>query len=112
MDAIKQGKVTEDIVRKRVAPLFYTRMRLGEFDPPAMNPFTQLSNADVENPAHEKLVVEAAMKSYVLLKNDGLLPFKGKLKTIGVITCLSCIVFHYVYIVFQHDVVLFVFDPY
>lgn len=84
MEAIRQGKVSEETVRQRVAPLFYTRMRLGEFDPPAMNPYNKLSNEDVENPAHEKLAVEAAMKSYLLLKNDGLLPLTENLKTIGV----------------------------
>ncbi|KAK7108563.1 hypothetical protein V1264_016285 [Littorina saxatilis] len=76
VEAVKQGKVTEDLVRERVRPLFYTRMRLGEFDPPEMNPYSKLSNADVETPEHKALAVEAAMKSFVLLKNNGILPLK------------------------------------
>ncbi|XP_070191061.1 uncharacterized protein [Littorina saxatilis] len=74
VEAVKQGKVTEDTLRERVRPLFYTRMRLGEFDPPEMNPYSKLSNADVETPEHKALALEAAMKSFVLLKNNGVLP--------------------------------------
>ncbi|KAK7089741.1 uncharacterized protein [Littorina saxatilis] len=85
LDALKQGKLTEAMVRERVSPLFYTRMRLGEFDPPQMNQYNKLSNDDVESPEHEQLAVEAAMKSYVLLKNDGLLPFNGQLNTVGIV---------------------------
>lgn len=87
MEAIQQGKVAEETVRERVSPLFYTRMRLGEFDPPEMNPYFTLSTADVETSEHKQLAVEAAMKSFVLLKNNGLLPLKGHLKSIGVCCC-------------------------
>ncbi|PVD28391.1 hypothetical protein C0Q70_10978 [Pomacea canaliculata] len=85
LEAIKQGKVSEQTVRERVSPLFYTRMRLGEFDPSSMNPYSTLSSADVETPAHKQLALQAAMKSFVLLKNDGLLPLSGPFKTIGVV---------------------------
>lgn len=85
LEAIKQGKLTEETVRERVTPLFYTRMRLGEFDPPEMNPYSTLSNSDVETPAHEELAIEAAMKSFVLLKNNGILPLKQSFHTIGVV---------------------------
>lgn len=85
LEALEQGKVTEATIRERVTPLFYTRMRLGEFDPPEMNPYSALSNKDVETPAHEDLALEAAMKSFVLLKNNGILPLDPRLKTIGVV---------------------------
>ena len=85
MEAVNKSKVTVDTVRERVRPLFYTRMRLGEFDPPEMNPYSKLSTADVETPEHKALAVEAAMKSFVLLKNNGMLPLnKTKFGTIGV----------------------------
>lgn len=77
VDAVNQGKLSEDTVRERVAPLFYTRMRLGEFDPPEMNPYANLTSQDVETSAHRALAVEAAMKSFVLLKNDGVLPISS-----------------------------------
>ena len=42
-DAVKQGKLTEAEVRENVKPLFYVRMRHGEFDPPSMNPYSKVS---------------------------------------------------------------------
>ncbi|KAK7108531.1 uncharacterized protein [Littorina saxatilis] len=85
VEAIHQNKVSEATVRERVSPLFYTRMRLGEFDPPEMNPYSKLSSADVETPEHKALAVEAAMKSFVLLKNNGVLPLRnvGTIAVVG-----------------------------
>ena len=48
----------------------YTRLRLGEFDPPAMNPYTSINMSVVQSSAHRQLAITAAMKSFVLLKND------------------------------------------
>ncbi|XP_055955063.1 uncharacterized protein LOC126809589 [Patella vulgata] len=75
-DAVKQGKLSEDLVRERVKPLFHTRMRLGEFDPPEMNPYNYINTSVIEEQSHINLAFEAALKSFVLLKNDGLLPLK------------------------------------
>ncbi|KAK3600408.1 hypothetical protein CHS0354_026641 [Potamilus streckersoni] len=86
VDAVKQGKLSEDIVIERVKPLFYTRMRLGEFDPPAMNPYTQYNLSYIQSPGHRQLAVNAAMKSFVLLKNsDNLLPLKKTFKYIAIV---------------------------
>lgn len=41
-DAVTSKMITVDLIKKRLHPLFYTRFRLGEFDPPEMNPFTML----------------------------------------------------------------------
>lgn len=77
-EAVKRGKVKESRVRELVTPIFYARMRLGEFDPPEMNPYRQLDPAEVvESEAHRNLAVEAALKSFVLLKNNGVLPLAG-----------------------------------
>lgn len=74
---MKLGKLSEDLVRERVKPLFYTRMRLGEFDPPEMNPYARLNGNVAESPEHRLLAVEAAVKSFVLLKNqNSVLPLK------------------------------------
>ncbi|XP_070191062.1 uncharacterized protein [Littorina saxatilis] len=86
VEAVKQGKVTEQKVRESVKPLFYTRMRLGEFDPPEMDPYSKLSNADVLTAENKALTLEAAMKTFVLLKNNGILPLKHTLfGNIGVV---------------------------
>ncbi|KAI8783286.1 beta-D-xylosidase 2 isoform X1 [Biomphalaria glabrata] len=87
VDAVNQGKLTEEIVRESVKPLFYTRMRLGEFDPPDNNPFAKLDSSVAESPEHQALALEAAMKSFVLLKNrNNFLPLKpGTFKNVAVI---------------------------
>ncbi|XP_050393531.1 uncharacterized protein LOC126811712 [Patella vulgata] len=79
LDAVKQGKLKESVIRARVKELFYTRMRLGEFDPPSMNPYTQIPLSIVESQAHQDLAIKAALKSFVLLKNSkNLLPLQNQ----------------------------------
>ena len=36
-----QGLISIDTVKEAVSRLFLVRMRLGEFDPPEMNPYTK-----------------------------------------------------------------------
>ncbi|XP_040390848.1 probable beta-D-xylosidase 7 isoform X1 [Cygnus olor] len=68
--ALAMGNITLETLRARVRPLFYTRLRLGEFDPPAMNPYSALDLGVVQSPEHRNLSLEAAVKSFVLLKNQ------------------------------------------
>ncbi|XP_075709407.1 uncharacterized protein LOC142742989 isoform X2 [Rhinoderma darwinii] len=70
-DAVALGNITLETVKERLYPLFYTRMRLGEFDPPDMNPYSSLDFSSVQSKEHRDLAVEAAIKSFVLLKNLG-----------------------------------------
>ena len=84
------------MVRQRVKPLMYTRMRLGEFDPPSMNPYDSISMSVVQSAAHQKLALLAAMKSFVLLKNEPYknsremtLPLRKKYKKVAV-SFLNC----------------------
>lgn len=73
------GSGSPQMLRDRVRPLFYTRMRLGEFDPPAMNPYSSLDLSVVQSPEHRNLSLEAAVKSFVLLKNvRGTLPLQAQ----------------------------------
>ncbi|NXT28266.1 XYL2 arabinofuranosidase, partial [Syrrhaptes paradoxus] len=77
--ALAMGNITLQTLRDRVRPLFYTRMRLGEFDPPAMNPYNALDLSVVQSPQHRNLSLEAAVKSFVLLKNvAGTLPLRAQ----------------------------------
>ena len=78
-EAVTKGKLKESFVREAVKPLFYTRMRLGLFDPPEMNPYAQLNaSLIVQQETHRKLTLEAAMRSFVLLKNmKNFLPLKS-----------------------------------
>ena len=56
----------------------YVRMRLGEFDPPEMNPYLNITDMSLINcEAHRQVALDAAMKSFVLLKNShNTLPLK------------------------------------
>ena len=83
-DAVKQGRLSEALVRERARPLFYTRMRLGEFDPPEMNPYNFYNLSMVQSPEHRALAIKAAMETFVLLKNNKLLPVSKKFTKIAV----------------------------
>ncbi|MDX9905444.1 MAG: glycoside hydrolase family 3 C-terminal domain-containing protein [Bacteroidales bacterium] len=75
LQAIKKGLIRESILDSVLAPLLRTRFKLGLFDPPELLPWSDLGEADVDNPVHRALAREAAVKSMVLLKNEkSLLP--------------------------------------
>ncbi|XP_022105195.1 probable beta-D-xylosidase 2 [Acanthaster planci] len=70
-DAVQMGLVSEDELKQLVRPLFYTRMRLGEFDPPWMNPYARFVASEmVESFPHRNLALLSASKTFVLLKNE------------------------------------------
>ena len=75
------------ICRDRVKPLFYTRMRQGEFDPPDMVPYQKIDMSEVQSAKHQELAVISAMRTFVLLKHNGThLPLKGKVGKLAVST--------------------------
>ena len=63
------------------------RMRLGEFDPPALNPWKNMKMDVIDSDKHRELATQAARESIVLLKNSkNLLPLDiKKIKNIAVI---------------------------
>jgi beta-glucosidase len=68
-----------------VRPLLYTRLRLGEFDPEDMNPYNAIDMSVVQSDAHRDLALQAAIKSFVLLKNDAnVLPLQAPIGKIAV----------------------------
>ena len=61
------------------------RFRLGEFDPPETVPYSSVSKDKLDSEEHRDLALEAARKSIVLLKNEGILPLKkDRIKSIAV----------------------------
>jgi beta-glucosidase len=81
-EAIERGLVTEATIDKRLAELFITRFELGLFDPPSMNPFNGIDESVINSGEHAEIAYEAALKSMVLLKNNGVLPLKKDLKSL------------------------------
>jgi beta-glucosidase len=87
-EAIRQGLLTEETVIERVKPLYMTRMRLGEFDPPETNPYLYYDLSVIQSPDHRARALDAAVKSFVLLKNrDGFLPLNAS--TYGTISVVG-----------------------
>ena len=69
-DAVNMGLLELRVVQEAVKPLFYTRMRLGLFDPPTTNPYAKLDAKEVvQSQQHRDLSLSTAMRSFVLLKN-------------------------------------------
>jgi len=59
--------------------------RLGYFDPPASQPFRQLSWTDVNTADAQALAHRAAVEGMVLLKNDDFLPIQSDTKKVALI---------------------------
>ena len=84
--ALRNRLLSNDDLDRAVKRLFEARFRLGMFDPPDRVPWSKLSLADNDTPAHRQVALEAARKSIVLLKNErNTLPLKPSVKTIAVI---------------------------
>jgi len=81
-EALDRGLVTEATIDQRLATLFITRFELGLFDPPSWNPYNDIDESVINCEEHEEIAYEAALKSMVLLKNNGALPLKKDLKTL------------------------------
>ena len=87
--AMYKGLITPadaDINLKRILK---ARFAMGMFDPADMVPFTKIPFAENDSAANRELARRAARESMVLLKNDGLLPFKSSPKTIAIVGPLA-----------------------
>lgn len=81
-EAIERGFITEADIDRALEHILAVRFHLGEFDPPEDNPYTNIGIEVLQSRKHLKLAREMAVKSLVLLKNDGILPFGNDIKTI------------------------------
>ena len=83
--ACRNGLIDESYIRASAVRLFTTRYLLGIM-PEQETEFDAIPYTVVECKEHIKKAHEAALKSCVLLKNDGMLPLDmEKIKTLGVI---------------------------
>ena len=78
-NAVNNGLVEENELDEVLAVLLKTRFKLGLFDPPELNPYNSIPQEVINCDEHRKLAREAASKSIVLLKNNGILPLKKDL---------------------------------
>ncbi len=85
-EALDRGLLEVKDIDRALERVLSARFRLGEFDPPEMVPYSSITKDKLDCKEHRDLALEAAQKSMVLLKNNGILPLrKGKVKSIAVI---------------------------
>jgi beta-glucosidase len=76
-DAVKKGLIDEKLVDDDLRYLLRARFKLGLLDPDEKTPWSDLPESIVDSEEHRKLAYETAVKSIVMLKNDGVLPMKN-----------------------------------
>jgi len=87
--AIERGLIFEREIDEALARILRTRFRLGLFDPVEKVSFNRLSPDIIGSESHVRLAREAAAKSIVLLKNDGVLPLSANLSDLLVVGPLA-----------------------
>ena len=85
--AVRSGLLPEARLNDALYRVMRNRFLLGEFDPPSLVPYNNISPDVIGSAAHRQLALETAQKAMVLLTNkNNFLPLdKGKIKTIAVI---------------------------
>ena len=87
ISAYEQGILPMALIDRALVNMFTIRMRTGEFDPDQMVPYSKYEPSRVSSAANRALAAELAVKTPVLLKNEGkALPLDPKaLKSIALI---------------------------
>ncbi len=74
--AVRRGDISESEIDTSVRRLLAERFRLGDFDPDSIVEWTRIPMSVVNSPEHKALALKAAREQMVLLKNNGILPFR------------------------------------
>jgi len=80
LDAYEKKMIRESDLDDALRHVLMTRMKLGCFDRDELVPLAQTPISKVHCAEHRAIALEAARKSVVLLKNDGILPLKPTVK--------------------------------
>ncbi len=85
-EAYERGIITEEEIDVAVKRLFTARFKLGMFDSEEEVAYAQIPFSVNASKEHDKLALEAAQKSIVLLKNENeILPLSKSIKRIAVV---------------------------
>lgn len=86
VQAVKNGKISEQQIDISVKRLFMIRFRLGMFDPVEMVKYAQTPASVLESTVHQQHALKMARQSMVLLRNEkNVLPLNKNLKKIVVL---------------------------
>lgn len=81
--ALEKNLLTEEDIDKALYDLLKTKFKLGFFDNAGDNPYTKISEDVIGSKEHQKLALEEAQKSIVMVKNKNqILPLKKDLKNV------------------------------
>ena len=83
MQAYQEGLVTEEDITEAAVRAMRTRFRLGLFADDCE--YDSISYEEIASREHRQAAIEAAEKSVVLLKNDGILPLDKGMEMLAVI---------------------------
>ena len=72
--AVENGWISEQEIDTSLRRLLTARMKLGDFDPDDMVPWTKIPESVVASKEHKQLALQMAREGIVLLKNNGILP--------------------------------------
>ncbi len=78
LDGVKEGRIKEETIDKSLCRLLEARFRLGDFDDPHLVPWNRIPDERLCCQEHADLALDAARKSIVLLKNNGILPLDNE----------------------------------
>ena len=76
--SVKDGKLDERYIDRAVRKILRAKFMLGLFEQPIRD--EQEAEKALFTPEHKQLALKAAREAIILLKNDGILPFKNKKK--------------------------------
>jgi len=84
-EAVTKGLISEQEINVSLKRLLLTRFELGMFDDASKVIWARIPYSVNQDASHDQLAREAAQKSIVLLKNNGVLPLSTQQKNIAVI---------------------------
>ncbi len=84
-EQLKNGKITRERLDEAVTRVLTARIKLGQIDDESELPWAKLPLEIIGCEEHQKMAYEAAVRSMVLLKNNGILPLKNKTSKIAVV---------------------------
>lgn len=90
VSAVKKGLLPEFAVDEAAAHALKARFQLGLLDPVEKRPYMDISSEIVNCDKHKELARRASAESIVLLKNNGILPFKKRGIKIALVGNFAC----------------------